>query len=99
MPLVARLSLLLGPEHFLHVAKARDVVVAPRQQHRARGRAGRRDVETRRTHPALGECIEVRRLNLAPVAAEVGEGHVIGDDEEDVGFLSGDQRSAAEDKR
>jgi hypothetical protein len=67
--------------------------------HPARGRAGRRHVETRRAHPAGGERIEVRRLDLAPVAADVGKGHVIGDDEQDVRLVRRAEHGCQQRKR
>ena len=53
----------------------------------ARGAATRRVVELREANAALRERIDVRRGNLAAVAAEVGEAHVIHEDDEDVGAL------------
>lgn len=65
-------------------------MVAARQQHGARGRTGRCDAEIRAAHPARSKGIKVWRLDLAAKATDVGVSQIIGDDEEDVGFLRGE---------
>ena len=67
-----------------HVADARLVRVKPGEQRGARGAAAGGVVELRKAQPARRERIEVRRGNLAPVAAEVGEAHVVGENVNDV---------------
>ena len=47
-------------------------------------------VELRELHPLGGESVDVRRVDLAPVAADVGPAHVVRHDEEDVGGLRGE---------
>ena len=84
--LVAGLPLLFRPGEFIHVPETRHMVVAAGEQHGSRGRAGRGDVEIRRADAALGERVDVRRLDFTAEAGDVGVAHVIGDDEQDVGF-------------
>ncbi len=43
---------------------------------------------TGETQTVFGQCIKVRRLDIAPVAAQVGISQVVGQDEDDVGRLS-----------
>ena len=52
----------------------------------ARRRADRiAGVEVRELHPAFGEFVDVRRLDLLlPVAAEFEAAEIVGDDEHDV---------------
>ena len=47
-------------------------------------------VELRELHPLGGEAVDVRRVDLAAVAADVGPAHVVRHDEEDVGWLRGE---------
>ncbi len=50
-------------------------------------RAHRRRLETvRETHPLGGEFVDVRRMGLPAVAADIAESAVIGDYENEVGF-------------
>jgi len=60
--------------------------IQSREQRRPRGAAARGVVELRETQPARRELVEVRRGDFAAVAAEVGEAHVIDEDDDDVGF-------------
>ena len=39
--------------------------------------------------PLCGEAVEVRRADLAAVAADVAEAHIVGHDEDDIGALGG----------
>ena len=50
-----------------------------------RGRAARGVVKLREAQAALREGVEVRRRNFGAVGAEVGEAHVVGEDDDDVG--------------
>jgi len=77
--LVARLALVLG-----HVADARLVRVETGQQRGARRAAARGVIELREAQAVRRERVEIRRRNLAAVAAEVGEAHVIHEDDDDV---------------
>ncbi len=60
------------------------VVVAPREQRGARGRAHRGGVEVREAQTPLGQAIEVRGLEVRPVAAQLGEPEVVEHDDHDV---------------
>ena len=60
------------------------VVVAPGEQRSAGGRAQRRRVEARVREAARREGVHVRRLDLAAVAAEAAEAHVVEHDDDDV---------------
>ena len=51
--------------------------IDPREQTRARGKALRRVIHLGKFHPVGGESVDVRRLDLTPVTAEVGIAHVI----------------------
>jgi hypothetical protein len=50
-----------------------------------RGRAARGVVKLREAQAALREGVEVRRRNFGAVATEVGEAHIVGEDDDDVG--------------
>ena len=49
--------------------------------------AARRVVELREADPMLGKCVDVGRRDLAAVAAEVGEAHVVDENHHDVRTL------------
>ena len=59
--------------------------VIPREKGSPRWPASRRVVELGEPQPAGGEPVQVGRLDLAAVAAQVGEAQVIGEDDDDVG--------------
>ena len=61
---------------------------------RSRGATAGRVVKLRETEPAGSERVEVRRLNLAAVTADVGEAHVVTHDDDDAWFLGCDARSS-----
>ena len=61
------------------------VVVAARQQRGPGRRAHRGGVEARVTQAAGGEPVDGGRRRVAAVAAEVGEAHVVEEDQQDVG--------------
>ena len=63
---------------------AGEVGVDPGQQHGARRRAHRRDVEVAEHHPARGDRIDVRRADLAAVRAQVRESDIVRDDHDNV---------------
>ena len=62
-------------------------------QSTASGPAAGSVVELREAQAVLRERIEIRRLNLAAIATEVGVTEIIREDEDDVG-LRGEQRRA-----
>ena len=55
----------------------------------ARGPAAGRVVELREAQAVGGERVEVRRGDFAAVAAGVGEAHVVGEEDQEVGRLRG----------
>ena len=59
------------------------------QQGGPSGPAPRRVVELGETQAAPGQSVQVRRLDLAPVAPEIGKPQVIGQDDHDVGTVAG----------
>ena len=68
----------LGASEAIRVASA---------QHRGAGRpAARGVVEFGEAQASRRESVETGRLDLAPEASEVREAHVVGEDDEDVGF-------------
>ncbi len=60
------------------------VVVAPGQQRRSGGGAHRGDVEVRVLEAAGGEAVDVRRLDVGAVAAEVAVAEVVDEDHDHV---------------
>ncbi len=70
----------------LFQTNGKPVLIAPRDQRGAGGRAHRRiGVRLGKAQTAGGEAIDIRRLVLAPsVAGEIGVAEVIGEDEHDV---------------
>ena len=68
-----------------HVADAGLVRVEAGQQGRAGRAAACRVVEVAETQAVRGQQVEVGRVDLAAVAAQVGEAHVVRHDEDDVG--------------
>ncbi len=56
------------------------------QHRRPRRAAARGVVELREAQPVGGEAVEVRRLDLAAVAADVGVAHVVVEDQHDIRF-------------
>ena len=69
-------------------ADARLVRMQAGQQRCARRAAARRVVELREAHAVRGQAVEVRRADLAAVAAEIREAHVVGEDQHDVRVAS-----------
>ena len=74
----------------LHVADARLVGMKTCQQAGASGAAAPGIVELGETDALGGEAVEVRRLDLAAVATQIGKAHVISHDEDDVWFRRGE---------
>ena len=68
-----------------HDAKAGDVVIATRDQGRARRRAERRGVEIRVTQPVLRDAIQRRGRDDAAERARRAEAAIVGHDEQHVG--------------
>ena len=56
-------------------------------------------VELGEAKPAGRETIEIRRANLASVAADIGVAHVISHDDDDVGARRGCQRNRKQEER
>lgn len=50
-------------------------------------------VELREAEAVAGELVEVGRVDFAAIASDVGEAHVIGHDEDDIGLLRSGDRS------
>ena len=67
-----------------HVADARLVRIQAGEQARPGRAAAGRVVELREPQAAGGQPVEVRRVDLAAVAADVREAHVVGEDDDDV---------------
>jgi hypothetical protein len=63
---------------------AREMIVHAGQQHRARRRAERRGVVMREQRPAARERVDVRRARLAAIDAEVHEGRVVDEQDNEV---------------
>jgi hypothetical protein len=59
--------------------------IQPREQRRPRRAATGRVVKLREPQPVGGERIEIRRLDLAAVAAQIAEAHVISENDDDIG--------------
>src|SRR5690606_2113946 len=72
-----------------HVADARLVRIEAGEKRRPRRAAAPGVVKLREAKAVLRESIEGRRPDLAAVAAEVGEAHVVREDDDDVGTLIG----------
>src|SRR5690606_4386035 len=83
---IAGLSHMLGRDRLGHVAEPAPVVHYPCLQHRARRRAGARDVEIRKSHACAGERVDVGRRIACPERADVGKAPVVRDEEDDVGM-------------
>src|SRR5688572_23583779 len=64
------------------------------QETRARRRAPRRAVELCESSAACGECVEVRRGNLAAIRADVRPSHVVYENDDDVRPRAGLSRSS-----
>ena len=77
------------PVIFHHVADAGLVLVKARHERGTSGAAAGRVVELRQAQPALGQPVEMGRLDLASVAADVGETEIIGHDQNNVGTRGG----------
>ena len=60
-------------------------ILAAHQARPGRGAVGTAGVGGRELHARSGQAVQVRRLDLAPVAAQVGVAHVVRHDEDDVG--------------
>ena len=69
-----------------HVAHAGLMRIEARQERGPRGTAPAGVVELREAHAVFCERIEVRRGDLAAVAAEVGPAHVVDQNDDDVGL-------------
>ena len=61
------------------------VLVQSGHERSSRGAATSRVVELRKSQSIRGKCIQIRGGNLTTVAADVGESHVIGHDQYNVG--------------
>jgi hypothetical protein len=70
-----------------HVPHAGLVRIEAGEQARPRRATARGVVELREAEAVGGECVECGRVDLAAVAAEIGEAHVVGEDDDDVGLL------------
>ncbi len=90
---VAPVTRQLGVVH--HVAHTGLLRVQPRQQARARRTAASAVVEVREAKALARQPVDVRRTHLSTVARDVGEAHVVGEDEHDVGPLAVVTRSGA----
>jgi len=84
---IAGFPFLHRPGEFIHITKARNMVIAAAEQHRAGRRAGGAYVKMGRADSTAGERVDVGCFDLAAEAAHIRIAHVIGDDEKDVGFL------------
>ena len=73
-----------------HVPDPRLVSVESGQQRCAGRAAAARVVELSEAQSLRCQRVQVRRRDLAPVASDVGEAHVIGHDDDDVRALAGD---------
>ncbi len=62
---------------------------SPAEQRRSCRRADRLDVVAVEFDAFLHQFVDDRRLELPAVIADVGPAEIVGDDEEDVGFLGG----------
>jgi hypothetical protein len=71
-----------------YVSDPRDVMVYSGEKHRPRGATVGCDVEVRCHQPGARERIEVRRIDLAAVDAEVAVAEVVGHDDHEVGALA-----------
>ena len=73
--------------HFGNPAHADAVVIAPRQQTRAGGRAQRRHVKVGIAQAIGRQAVEGGRLDVRAIAAELGIADIVQDDHDDVGAL------------
>ena len=79
-----------------HVADARLVRVEAGEQGGAGGAAAGGVVEAGETEAVFREGVEVRGLDLAAVAADVGPAQVIGEDDDDVRLFGGVEERGGE---
>ena len=70
-----------------HVPDAGLVRIQSGEQRRARRTAATCVVELREAHAAGRKCVDVRRRNLAAIAPDVGEAHVVDEDDDDIRLL------------
>ena len=68
-----------------HVPDPRLMRIQPGQQRTPRRAASARIVKLRKTNAALCQPVEVRRVDFAPVATDIGVAHVVRHDEDDIG--------------
>ena len=66
--------------------RIRPLVITTCQQSSARGKTLRGVIHLGKLHPARGEPVDVRRVDLPAVATNIRISHVIRQDDEDVGF-------------
>jgi hypothetical protein len=85
MAFVAGDTHLVRCEELSHAAEAIAVVVYAGEEHGATGRAGRCRVKIGELDTLRGEAVEVGRVDLRSVGAQIAEAQVVGDDEEHVG--------------
>ena len=81
---VAGHAFLIGREFLGEVAEPGEVAVHAAQQHGAGGGAGRGGDELAQFHALFGQGIEMGRGDFAAEAAQVGEAHIVNDNQEDV---------------
>jgi hypothetical protein len=79
-----------------HGPHADRVLGATGEQRRPRGRAQRGDVEVGELQAAGGEGVDVRRVDVGAVAAELGEAGVVEQDHHDVGRVGAGMRRLVE---
>ena len=85
-PCPGRPAGLIPPPHSRHaVTPDRLGVVAGQESPAGRPAAGG-VVALREPQPAVGQPVEVRRLDLTAVAAQIGKAHVVGQDHHDIGW-------------
>ena len=86
---LSKVSLVCGADFVVgdHVAHARLVGVQAGQETRTCGTAPGAVVHLREAYAVLRHCVEVRRPDLRSVAADIGEPHIIDQDDDDVGSI------------
>ncbi len=76
---------LVRSNQLAHVTQAGNMIVRPAEQHGSGDRASRAHVKVSVAHTFLGQTVQYRRVDLAPVAPQVRVAHVIGYDQQEVG--------------
>jgi hypothetical protein len=84
-PAVQIAAIAVEPLVLHHVSDAGLVRRETGQERGPRGAAASRIIELREPQSAGGKLIEIGRVDLAAVAADVGETHVVGEDHDDIG--------------